>query len=134
MCSFLIVSDIVPFKLNRTWVFHFFFNWNTVKPVYNDHSWDPKIVAVVDRWSLCRGSFMMWQVNLGPQNSGRCGQVGIIRRWSLTQVWLYIKIENGAPVFRSLFDLVFAYKRFTRKFRSKEHETYLNFHMSPYGV
>ncbi len=24
----------------------------TVKPVYNGHPWDPKIVAVVDRWSL----------------------------------------------------------------------------------
>ncbi len=28
----------------------------TVKPVYNGHPWDPKIVAVVDRWSLFRGS------------------------------------------------------------------------------
>ena len=30
----------------------------TVKPAYNDHSWDPKFVAVVDRWSLFRGSLM----------------------------------------------------------------------------
>jgi len=28
---------------------------NAVKPVYNDHPWHPKIVAVVDRWSLLRG-------------------------------------------------------------------------------
>ena len=28
----------------------------TVKPVYNGHPWDPKIEAVVDRWSLFRGS------------------------------------------------------------------------------
>ncbi len=28
---------------------------NTVKPVYNDHNRDPKIVAVVGRWSLFRG-------------------------------------------------------------------------------
>jgi hypothetical protein len=27
----------------------------TVKPVYKDHTWDPKILAVVDRWSLIRG-------------------------------------------------------------------------------
>jgi hypothetical protein len=27
----------------------------TVKPVYTDHPWDPKLVAVVDRWSLFRG-------------------------------------------------------------------------------
>ena len=31
-------------------------NINTVKPVYNDHSWDPKIVVVIDRWSLFRGA------------------------------------------------------------------------------
>jgi hypothetical protein len=29
---------------------------NTVKPVYNGQPWDPKIEAVVDRWSLFRGS------------------------------------------------------------------------------
>ncbi len=27
----------------------------TVKPVYNDHHWDPKIAVVVDRWSLFGG-------------------------------------------------------------------------------
>jgi hypothetical protein len=27
----------------------------TIKPVYNDHPSDPKVVAVVDRWLLCRG-------------------------------------------------------------------------------
>jgi hypothetical protein len=26
----------------------------TVKPVYNGHPWDPKILAVVDRWPLFR--------------------------------------------------------------------------------
>jgi hypothetical protein len=31
---------------------------STVEPVNNDHPWDPKIVAVVDRWSLFRGSFI----------------------------------------------------------------------------
>ncbi len=30
-------------------------NIYTVKPVYNRHPWDPKIEAVVDRWSLFRG-------------------------------------------------------------------------------
>ena len=33
---------------------------DTVKPVYNDHPWDPKIVAVVDRWSLFRVRFMLY--------------------------------------------------------------------------
>ncbi len=32
---------------------------STVKPVYNDFPMDPKIVAVVDRWSLFKGSFML---------------------------------------------------------------------------
>ncbi len=27
--------------------------------MYHDHPWDPKIVAVVDRWSLFRGSFVL---------------------------------------------------------------------------
>ncbi len=27
-------------------------NLNTVKPVHNENPWDPKIVAVVDMWSL----------------------------------------------------------------------------------
>ncbi len=31
----------------------------TVKPVYNDHSRDPKFAAVVDRWLLFRGSLML---------------------------------------------------------------------------
>ncbi len=30
-----------------------------VKPVYNDHPRDPNFVAVVDRWSLFRGRFML---------------------------------------------------------------------------
>ncbi len=31
----------------------------TVKLVYNDHPWDPKFVAIVDRWSFFRGSFTL---------------------------------------------------------------------------
>ncbi len=65
----------------------------TVKPVYNDHPRDPKFVAVVDRWSLFRGRFMLWSLKLGLQNGGRCRQVVAIRRWSLTQVWLYLKYQ-----------------------------------------
>jgi len=61
----------------------------TVKPVYNDHPRDPKLVAVVDRWSLFRGSFIIWKLKSGPRNSGCCRQVVVIRKWSLTQGWLY---------------------------------------------
>jgi len=35
------------------------FFWTTVKLVYNYHPWDPKFVAVVDRWSLLRGSLLL---------------------------------------------------------------------------
>jgi hypothetical protein len=31
----------------------------TVKYEYHNHPWDPKIVAVVDRWSLFRGTFTL---------------------------------------------------------------------------
>ena len=30
----------------------------TVKPVYNNHPGDPKFVAVVEKWSLFRCSFI----------------------------------------------------------------------------
>jgi len=53
----------------------------TVIPVKNN----PKIVAVVDRWSF-RGKLSNI-IEMGSQNGGRCRQVVAIRRWSLTQVW-----------------------------------------------
>ena len=43
--------------------------------MYNDHPRDPKIVAVVDRWSLFRGSFMLYTLILGPKNRDRYLQV-----------------------------------------------------------
>ena len=50
---------------------------STVKPVYNDHPWDPKIVAVVDRWSLFKGRLYskspIWDLKM----------VIVIDRWSL---------------------------------------------------
>jgi len=53
-------------QYSRVWLFtisydgtylssHLCSNFNSVKPVYNDHPRDPKIVAVVDRWSLFGG-------------------------------------------------------------------------------
>ncbi len=38
------LSIYVNFKIGHFRVFRY-----TVKPVYNDHPWDPKIAAVVDR-------------------------------------------------------------------------------------
>ncbi len=44
---------------------------NTVKQLYNDYPRDPKLVAVVDRWSFFKGIFMLRRL----QNGGRCRQV-----------------------------------------------------------
>jgi hypothetical protein len=52
----------------------------TVKLVYNDHPWDPKIVAVVDRWSLFRGHLC----NKSPKWDLK--MVVVRGRWSLSEV------------------------------------------------
>ncbi len=53
---------------------------NFFEPTYKDHPWDPKIEAVVDRWSLFRGHLCnknsKWDLKM----------VVVIDRWSLTQV------------------------------------------------
>ncbi len=58
----------------------------TSKLVYNNHPWDPEIVAFVERWSLFRGYLCKKKFQQGPQNSGRYRQVVAIRRRSLAQV------------------------------------------------
>ena len=50
---------------------------STVKPVYNDNPQNPKFVAVVERWSLFRGSFMLYEVKMAPK------MVVVVGRWSL---------------------------------------------------
>jgi hypothetical protein len=35
-----------------------------VKPVYNNHPWDPKKVAVVHRWLFCRGFSIKIGINI----------------------------------------------------------------------
>jgi hypothetical protein len=50
----------------------------TVKPVFNDHPLDPKCVAVVDRWSLFRGRFML--------ERPKYELVVAVGRWSLPPV------------------------------------------------
>ncbi len=46
----------------------------TVKPVYNDHPWDPKIVVVVGRWSLFAGNLCSesynWDLKMVVVSSG----------------------------------------------------------------
>ncbi len=48
-----------------------------VKPVYYGHPWDPKIVTVVDRWSLSKGHFCNISFKWGLK------MVVVIDRWSL---------------------------------------------------
>ena len=50
------------------------------KAVYNDHPRNPNFVAVGVRWSLLRGSAMLYKLKLGPQNRGRCRQVVVAQR------------------------------------------------------
>ncbi len=45
------------------WMILFF---STVKPVYDDHPWVLKFVAVVDRQSIFRGSFMLQKLKIRP--------------------------------------------------------------------
>ncbi len=49
-------------------------NMCIVKPVYNDHPWDPKTVAVVDRWLLFRGNLCdksrIWTLQWWPLWTG----------------------------------------------------------------
>ena len=49
-------TKIVPTVFRSLYLPSFVFGvlYFTIKPVYNDYPWDPKKVAVVDRWSLFR--------------------------------------------------------------------------------
>ena len=49
----------------------------TVKPLYNDHPWDPRVVAVVDRWSLFRCHLSNRNWKWGHK------VVVVVDRWSL---------------------------------------------------
>ena len=55
----------------------------TVKPAYNDHTRDPKIVAAVDRRSLFGGHLCYKRSNWDLKT---VAVVVAIRRWSLAQV------------------------------------------------
>ena len=63
--------------------------YNTVKPVYNDHSRGQVIVVSVDRWSLYRGALVQLKcMDIEPAYSGLYRQVVFICEWSLRQVLL----------------------------------------------
>ena len=50
---------------------------DTVKPVFNDHPWVPKRVAVVDWWSFFRGHLSYKNSKCGPK------KMVVVSRWSL---------------------------------------------------
>jgi hypothetical protein len=58
---FEIFPCVIVFKQTLCYIIDtYYLPWDSVlsytaKPVYNDHPWDPKIVAVVRRWSLFNG-------------------------------------------------------------------------------
>ena len=57
------------FKKNWYIRLHFYHGFSSpVKLVYNDHNWDSKILAVVDRWSLPRSIFKRskWDLKMVP--------------------------------------------------------------------
>jgi len=76
---------------------------STVKPVYNDHHWDPKIVAVVERWSLFKGHLcsksLKWDLKI----------VVIIDRWSLFGGGHYseVVVSPGLTVLTSSSQVLF---------------------------
>jgi hypothetical protein len=55
----------------------YFYQHGTVKPVNNDHPWDPKIVAIVDMWSLFRGILYYTNFNWAFKT------VAFVGRWPL---------------------------------------------------
>ncbi len=63
---------------------------NTVKPVYNNQSRDPKIMAVVYRRSLFRGSFVLFMWKKGLHYSGRSRQVVVSSGLTVLLFWNYL--------------------------------------------
>ncbi len=59
-----------------------FSNKSTVKPVYNDHPWDPQKVAVVQRWSVFGG----FPIKIGIKICLPGFSLAVVDRWPLTQV------------------------------------------------
>ncbi len=52
---------------------------STVKPVYNDHPWDPQKVAVVHRLLLCRGFSNKSAINVRLAGLS----LAVVNRWPL---------------------------------------------------
>ncbi len=66
---------------------------STVKPVYNVHPWDPPKVAVVHRWSLCRGSSIKIGIKISLAGIS-LAVVAVFQKCPLTQVGLRKQIGH----------------------------------------
>jgi hypothetical protein len=57
----------------------YFYHFTTVKPVYNGHPWDPKKVAVVQRWPVFEG----FSINIGIKINLAGLHLAVVDRWPL---------------------------------------------------
>jgi len=64
-------------RIKKDFISQKFLNSPLLVLVYNDHPWDPKIVAVVDKWSLLRGHLCSKSPILDHK------MVVVVDRWSL---------------------------------------------------
>jgi hypothetical protein len=83
-------SNFIPYKLKCEFVITMTFVNKfdcTIKPVYNDHPRDPKIVVVVDRWSLFRGHLCYKRSNWDLKI------VAVVDRWSLFGSGRWLRVD-----------------------------------------
>jgi hypothetical protein len=78
--------------------------YDAIKIVYNDHNCDPKIVAVVDRWSMFRGHLFI-KVQNGTQNVGHYMYTGSSYSELAVCSGLTIYVYNIPKIIFSIFCL-----------------------------
>ena len=68
---------------------------NTVKPVYNDHSWDQMIVVSVDRWSMYGGALVQLKWAMHQPTMVSMDMWSSYAKWSSRQVSLQSQGGGG---------------------------------------
>jgi hypothetical protein len=56
---------------------------HTVKPLYNDHPWDPIFVSLVDKWSVFKSKFMIYKLKI--KNAKIEMGLAVAIQWSLVR-------------------------------------------------
>jgi hypothetical protein len=86
--------------LNKIWSILMIFA-NTVKPVYNGHPWDPKKVAVVQRWPVFGGL----SIKIGIKISLAGLRLAVVDRWPLFRGGHYseVALNTGLTVCCEIF-------------------------------